>query len=371
VKVLLSSSSYPQDVRDWRSRFIANMVGALASCPDVDLALWAPPGTVPTGVARATTLRDTRWLTALSVKGGIAHVLRSRHVFALGTVVTLLMCLARAYRRENVDLVHANWVQNALPLWGTRTPALVTVLGSDFGLLRLPGMRLAVRAMLRQRRAILAPNAQWMVPALQQAFGDLAEVRPILFGVDGAWFDLQRTPATDGVPHWLAVTRVTHAKIGDLFTWGDGLFGTQRQLHLFGPMQEAINIPAWVHYHGPTHSQALLQDWFPQASGLITLSRHDEGRPQVMLEAMAAGLPVLASSLPAHQDMLQHRQTGWLAGSRDALSQGLDWLEDPGHNQSIGHAARCWVKDKIGTWDDCAGCYALAYRDLLEPKSEP
>jgi hypothetical protein len=369
VKVLLSSSSYPQDAQDWRSRFIANMVAALAKRPDLELGLWSPPGTVPHGVVLANTNDDTRWLTTLSNQGGIAQVLRSRHVFALGTVVSLLMRLARAYRRPNIDVVHANWLQNALPLWGTCVPALITVLGSDFGLLRLPGMRLAVRAMLRQRKAILAPNAQWMVPALQQAFGDLAEVRPILFGVDSAWLDLQRTPPADGVQHWLAITRLTHAKIGDLFTWGDGLFGPQRQLHLFGPMQEAVDVPSWVHYHGPTHPAELQQTWFPKATALITLSRHDEGRPQVMLEAMASGLPVLASRLPAHCDMVRHRQTGWLAPDRPALVEGVSWLEDPLHNQRSGQAARQWIKDTIGTWDDCAARYVAAYCDLLEPRA--
>jgi glycosyltransferase involved in cell wall biosynthesis len=103
------------------------------------------------------------------------------------------------------------------------------------------------------------------------------------------------------------------------------------------------------------------------ATGLITLSRHDEGRPQVMLEAMASGLPVLASDLPAHRDLVQHRQTGWLAPNRDELVKGLTWLEDPLHNQSTGRSARQWVKDSIGTWDDCADRYAAAYRRLLEP----
>jgi hypothetical protein len=266
-------------------------------------------------------------------------------------------------------VVHVNWLQNALPLWGTSTPTLITVLGTDFALLRLPGMKALLRSVLRQRRAILAPNAAWMQPALEQAFGDLAEIRPIAFGVDAPWFEVVRPAPVDNTRHWLAITRLTKNKIGDLFSWGDGLFGPQRQLHLFGPMQEQLALPPWVQYHGPTHPAELLQTWFPQACGLITLSRHDEGRPQVMLEAMAAGLPVLASDLPAHRDMVQHRQTGWLAATRDELCQGLDWLEDPAQNQQTGQAARRWIKDSIGTWDDCAGRYAAAYQNLLEPKA--
>lgn len=369
MNVLMSSTSYPQDGQDWRARFIANLAAALARRDDVALSLWAPPGVLPANVTAATTPTDARWLGRLAQQGGIAHLLRTRRMLAAGTILSLLLRLGRAYRRQSADVAHINWLQNALPLWGTRTPALITVLGSDFALLRLPGMTALLRAVLRQRRVILAPNADWMRPALQQAFGDLAEIRPIAFGVDDPWFNVVRLPPADKTHHWLAVTRLTQSKIGDLFNWGDGLFGPARQLHLFGPMQEQLALPPWVQYHGPTHPAELLQQWFPQACGLLTLSRHDEGRPQVMLEAMAAGLPVLASNLPAHRDMLQHRQTGWLADSREHLEQGLHWLEQPAHNQATGQAARQWVKKAIGTWDDCAGHYAAAYRHLLERKA--
>jgi hypothetical protein len=366
LNILMSSTSYPESPLDWRGRFIANQAGALARCDDVHLSLWAPPGELPADVGAATTPADALWLGRLSQQGGIAHLLRTRRALAVGTILSLLVRLGCAYRRRPVDVFHVNWLQNALPLWGTRTPALITVLGSDFGLLRLPGMKAMLRVVLRQRRAILAPNAEWMRPTLEQAFGDLAEIRPIAFGVDDPWIDVVRQPPAGNAWHWLAVTRLTRDKIGDLFAWGEGLFGDARQLHLFGPMQETVALPSWVHYHGPTHPADLLENWFPKACGLITLSRHDEGRPQVMLEAMAAGLPVLASDLPAHRDMVRHRETGWLAASREGLCQGLDWLEDPAHNQAMGQTARGCIRESIGTWDDCAGRYAAAYRDLLE-----
>jgi hypothetical protein len=96
---------------------------------------------------------------------------------------------------------------------------------------------------------------------------------------------------------------------------------------------------------------------------LITQSRHDEGPPKVMPEAIAAGLRVLASDLLAHRNMVQHRQTGWLAVNGDKLCQGLDWLDDPAYNLATGQAARQWIRDSLGTWDDCAG------RCLLERKA--
>lgn len=362
----MASTSYPENVQDWRGRFIANLTSALARREDIMLSLWAPPGELADRVIVATTPDDARWLRRLSQQGGIAHLLRKRRMFAAVAVIQLLVRLGRAYRHQPVDICHVNWLQNVLPLWGTRTPALITILGSDFGLLRLPGMKTLVRVVLRQRRAILAPNAEWMQPELERAFGDLAEIRPISFGVDDPWFAVVRRPP-EQVRHWLVITRLTRNKIGDLFNWGEGLFGKDRQLHLFGPMQEKMTLPSWVQYHGSTHPTELLHTWFPQACGLITLSRHDEGRPQVMLEAMAAGLPVIASDLPAHRDIVQHKRNGWLVVAPDDLRQGLGWLEDPTSNLEAGEAARAWIKASVGNWDDCAGRYAAAYRQLLEP----
>lgn len=368
MNVLMVSTSYPENAQDWRGHFIANLAAALARREDIALLLWAPPGELPDNVIAAATPDDARWLRRLSQKGGIAHLLRNRRMFAVAIVVQLLARLRRAYRNQPADVYHVNWMQNALPLWGIRTPALITVLGSDFGLLRQPGMKALVRAVLRQRRAILAPNAEWMRPELERAFGDLAEIRPIAFGVDDPWFTVIRRPP-EQVRHWLVITRLTRNKIGDLFDWGEGLFGNDRQLHLFGPMQEKIELPHWVQYHGPTHPDELLKTWFPQVCGLITLSRHDEGRPQVMLEAMAAGLPVIASNLSAHRDIILHRQTGWLVDSVDEFRDALTMLEKPGLNQETGKAARTWIKANIGTWDDCASRYASAYQRLLECKT--
>jgi glycosyltransferase involved in cell wall biosynthesis len=362
----MASTSYPETDLHWQGRFIADLAAGLGRRSDTAMTLWAPPGALPAGVTSIATAEEDRWLRRMSRQGGLAHLLRNDKARAAVAATGLLRRLRKAYRRREVDVVHVNWLQNALPLWGTATPAVVSVLGSDFGLLRLPAMKPLLRSVFRQRRTILAPNAGWMTAELVHAFGDVAEVHPVSFGIDNRWFALRRRAPQDGRSHWLTVTRLTRKKIGDLFDWGEGLFGQSRILHLFGPMQEEIALPSWVTYHGPTHPAELLDTWFPQASGLITLSRHDEGRPQVMLEAMASGLPVIASELPAHHDLIAHRRTGWLAGSAGDFSNALTELEDPIRNRAVGDAARIWTRKEIGTWDDCAARYAGLYARLLE-----
>jgi glycosyltransferase involved in cell wall biosynthesis len=274
--------------------------------------------------------------------------------------------LRRVHRQNsNINIAHIAWLQNTLALYGTRTPALVSVLGSDFKLLGLPGMVPLLRAVLRQRRCILAPNGEWMVPALRRHFGDVADIRYVPLGIDSRWFGIQRHPVSKP-RRWLVVLRVTTKKIGSLFDWGADLFCNNDELHLFGPMQENVPIPPWVHYHGPTNPDALAKEWYPQAAGMISLSTHDEGRPQVLLEAMAAGLPVLVSSIPAHLDLITDGENGRLIGSADALHTALSDLKNPQSNLALGEQGRAWIRDNIGTWEDCAERYTNLYQELCE-----
>ena len=198
---------------------------------------------------------------------------------------------------------------------------------------------------------------------LEANFGDVAEIRPNPFGESRAWFDVERRPAES--PEWLVVSRVTRKKMGNLLEWGEGLFNEKRRLRLLGPQQEKLELPEWIIHEGHTNPDELRNHWFPRAAGLLTLSRHDEGRPQVVIEAMAAGLPVIASELPAHADLIRHGETGWLVSSPQELVDALSRAEQGSMRTDVGANARRWMNDHIGTWDDSATRCISAYRDIL------
>lgn len=336
----------------------------MATQSDVEVKMWCPPGELTDSALNIVLHRDRKWLSRMQANGGMMHLLRTRPLQGFITAISLMNRLGRAARSMDFDVAHVNWLQNALPLWRQGKPMLVTVLGSDYGLLRVPGMVFLLRLVFKRNKSILAPNAEWMTARLQACFGDIAEIRSIPFGVDPAFLQIKRTLAQ--IPTWLVVTRLTKNKLGKLFEWAEHLFcGAERKLILLGPMQEQIALPGWIDWQGPTDPNALASVWFPQATGLITLSSHDEGRPQILLDAMAAGLPVIASTLPAHIDVIEHGTTGWIVDSILHFGEALQLLEEPVLNHKVGNAARKHIASSVGNWTDCATRYTQAYRDLL------
>jgi hypothetical protein len=364
LRVLLTSTSYPATEADWRGVFIRHMVAALGRRDDLALSVWAPPGPIPPGVSYVATPRERDMLVRLMAEGGVAHLLRNHRFQGMRAALGLLHGLWRVFRQAEVDVYHVNWLQCLLPLPSNGVPLLVTVLGNDMNLLKLPGMPALLRRAMRGRKVTICPNATWMKPHLEALFGDIAKVVPTPFGIGPHWYGLQRTLPERA--EWLVVTRLTRRKLGPIFDWGQGVFGpgTTRKLHLLGPMQETIDIPSWVDYHGVATPAQLHETWFPRATGVITLSEHDEGRPQLMLEAMAAGLPIIASRLAAHVDLIDDGVDGAIVDDRGMFIAGLDALEVPATNHAFGSAAREKMRATFGTWDDCAARYDTLYRAM-------
>ena len=90
MKVLMISSSYPQNAEDWRVRFVSDLVYAMAQKKQVELHLWAPPGEKPSSVISSLTDDESIWLRQLMDRGGIAHIIRSRGVQRLFVAIKLL-----------------------------------------------------------------------------------------------------------------------------------------------------------------------------------------------------------------------------------------------------------------------------------------
>ena len=365
-RIFLTATSYPRSASDWQGLFIREMLGALARSADTSVRYWGPSGPLPDHVEYVGTDADAQYLQKVADQGGIAHLLRARPLIGVARglgIVRRLRC-AVAQNRDSSDLLHLNWLQSALAIPGKGNKALVTVLGTDYKLLEIRGVVALLRQKFRRNDVVLAPNADWMEPRLQRVFGDcVSRIKCVPFGINDRFYEVEHD-SRQRVRQWITVLRVTRAKIGPLLEWTKKLAGEEDEFHLFGPMQEALTLPPWIHYHGAVTPDTLIRDWYPRATAMVTLSEHDEGRPQVLLEAMAAGLPVIASKLPAHADLLQAAEGGLLVDSEDEFAAALRDVSNPDTRASLSTAARQAIKSTYGTWDDCATRYHALYDTL-------
>jgi len=85
---------------------------------------------------------------------------------------------------------------------------------------------------------------------------------------------------------------------------------------------------------------------FYAAADMVVLPSHSEGFPFVILEALAMGKPVIATSVNGVPEVIEHLKTGLLVKARDVVGlagaiQSL--LEHPDQARQLGHAGRAVV----------------------------
>lgn len=172
-------------------------------------------------------------------------------------------------------------------------------------------------------------------------------------GIDEAVFNQAPRPATDlppGRPRVLTVGRLAPQKgYADLIEAFARIHDATRA-HLIivgsGPLESALreqvkslNLDAAVHFLGIRTDVAELL----AAADLFVSSSLWEGFPTVVIEAMAMGIPVLATNVSGSRELVRHGETGWLVppGQPDALaSAAIALLADKQLGNRMALAAR-------------------------------
>jgi glycosyltransferase involved in cell wall biosynthesis len=112
------------------------------------------------------------------------------------------------------------------------------------------------------------------------------------------------------------------------------------------------------------------------AIDIVALTSRNEGTPVTLIEAMAAGRPVVATDVGGVADIVEHGTSGWLveAGDRNGLLQALGRLaRDPAERQRLGHNGRMRARARFQATrlaDDLDGLYrsGLEQRRHVRPE---
>jgi glycosyltransferase involved in cell wall biosynthesis len=113
-------------------------------------------------------------------------------------------------------------------------------------------------------------------------------------------------------------------------------------------VQDHLNFVGWV-------ERSEIPGYYQAHSGII-LPSLDEGMPNVLLEAMACGLPVIGSDIAGNRDLVQGN--GWLVAPAqpDQLSNALcEALNNPEQLEHMGQVSRRIAEEH--SWQHVANQY--------------
>jgi phosphatidylinositol alpha-1,6-mannosyltransferase len=307
--------------------------------------------------------------------------------------------LAKELRHRAYDLLQAHWVVPnalaALPQAG-RLPLVVGLHGSDVFLAERPVVRPFVRRALR-RTAILTGCSPELVSRVCALGFPQERSRVIPYGVDTEVFSpdparrsrwRQRLGIPDSASVVLGVGRMATKKgFQVLLEVLDEVLAVSPEVHLvlagegdrLGEFRHKAQARSERVFFPGAVQRDTLPDLYRAADVFVLPAVHDpagnvDGLPNVILEAMATGLPVVASAISGIPLAIGDGQEGLLVPEKDgtALSQALGRLLDSEDlRRRLGEAGRHKAEREL-TWTAVARSYRAAYQDALaNPRHRP
>ena len=302
----------------------------------------------------------------------------------------------RAIRRElsqwRYDLLQAHWVvPNGLvaSLVARRVPLAVGLHGSDVFLAERPGVRRLVASALR-RTSVLTGCSPELVERVCALGFESAYARVIPYGVDGETFSpgpdrrgiwREKLGIPEQAPMIVSVGRMATKKgyqvlidcLPELLEADNDahvvLAGAGDRLDEF----RSVTSP-WssrVHFPGSVLRDTL-PDLYRSADIFVLPAVHDpqgnvDGLPNVILEAMASGLPVVASKISGIPLAIHEGREGLLVPEQDpgALRHALErLLRNRDDAERMGKEGRQQAVANL-SWDAVAARYREAYKLAL------
>lgn len=387
MRITILTTSFPLVPGSVSGIFIRRLVTHLPA--DIQTTVITPCTTVPLGNIGEEhfTLKCFRYApSALQhlahEPGGIPVALRNNKLFYFllpSFIVAMFLACLRSARQS--DLIHANWSSNGLiaGLAGClmRTPVLTTVRGEDVSRLSSSRFNAALMylCLLMSRRVVTVSEA--IYHSIVRRFPNRAhKVCLIPNGVDETFLAV-RPGRKSGKVHLLTVGSLIPRK------------GIDQILYAMSRLGESANLVLSIVGEGPERSRLesivtslaleprvqLLGRMAPERMGevlaradIFVLASHSEGRPNVILEAMASGLPVVASRIEGVDELVNEGTTGLLfePGEVEDLSAKITVLARNARlRQQMGEAARQFIVQQQLLWRQTAERYAELYRQLV------
>ncbi|HEU4935287.1 MAG TPA: glycosyltransferase [Vicinamibacterales bacterium] len=300
-------------------------------------------------------------------------------------------------RRHHATVMHGHWVIPGgitAALAAPDLPLVISLHGSDVYVAeRLAPARTAARHAFTRAGFVTACSDDLARRAI--ALGAAPDrMATVPYGVDTARFGpgvaIRRTRRKelgidDTVPLCLAAGRLVHKKgfeylidsiaaVPELVLAIAGEGTLDRALRL---QAEAKGVSGRIRFLG-NQPQDKVGEYFAAADVICAPSIRDDGGnvdglPNVVLEAMASGTPLVTTAAGGIGSVVEHERTGLVVAERDAAAIATaisSLLANRVMAREMGHAARAEVQRRFG-WNRAAERFENAYGRALAFKSLP
>lgn len=147
------------------------------------------------------------------------------------------------------------------------------------------------------------------------------------------------------------------------------------ELWLVGAVDDAakhiLNRHKDVFIYKGLQSRSGLKWYYSQASVLV-LPSIQEGLALVQAQAMACGIPVIASTNTGASNLFTDGVEGFIVPARDAkaIRDRVEWLIVHPHEHSVMKSAALARVEKLGGWNEYGERCLLMYRELVDAKTQ-
>ena len=388
-RILVLSTSYPSSENDPSGVFIAKLLEAVSK-RGYSVRVVAPSDGTFHG-SRFINGIDTirlgyfipRSLERLTVGlGGIPENLEKSVLARLQVAPMMLVFLIVALREaRRSDIIYANWlgagIIGAIVNLVMGRPLVVSFRGDDWYLARDRRLWRAFTKWVTRRAAIVAPVSAELAEIMCTLGTPRKKCLVPRFGVDTDMFRPPSAPRPGGSDVRVLFVGALIPKKGvqdliealadpalcnvRLIVAGDGHYADD--LKSLCDKMGLLERTEWKGMVSHREVAEIMRD-----SDVLCLPSYTEGTPNVVKEAMASGLPVIATRVGGIPDLVRHGENGLLfePGNIAELRQCLETLvNDPDRRTKMGRKGLEILTRSGLTWDATAEDFDSIFKELM------
>ncbi len=317
------------------------------------------------------------FLTLSSIKGGIPETIK-KYPWAIlfYPIMMILFCIKTIQLTQKNTILHVHWLPNGLIGVIVKKllnkPFIITLHGSDQNLLSIPIIRVICKWILKNADAVTTVSIN-LKNRLYDLYGIDKKISFIPYGVDLPTIGNRKKTSNFRL---LFVGNLTKVKGVDILIKSLSLIKKIEDINLtiigdgpeFNNLQKLTwkeDLQKFVDFLGVKPPNKIQNDMLKY--DCLILPSWSEGTPNVVKEAMACALPIVATNIGGTPELITNNMNGLLfePGDTKTLAKHIEYLNQNRQDAiEMGLQGRKFIRDQNLTWNYTASKYMELYNSF-------